>query len=63
MLLQIYQQLIQLEFTNNTQQWMQLHQVELKLWQEEVHSLEAFDLFGYDLKITMNFLLKTRNAV
>ncbi len=25
---------------------------------------EAFDLFGYDLKITMNFLLKkTRNAV
>lgn len=38
-LLQIYQQLIQLEFTNNTQQWMQLHQVELKLWQEEVHLL------------------------
>ncbi len=38
-LLQIYQQLIQLEFMNNMQQWMQLHRVELKSWLDEDHLL------------------------
>lgn len=39
-LLQIYQQLIQLEFTNNTQQWMQLHRAGLKSWLGADHSLK-----------------------
>lgn len=38
-LLQIYQQLIQLEFMNNMQQWMQSHQEELKSWQDVDHLL------------------------